>query len=187
SEAVTVPMMHASRSLVYYEDPRVKVVTLPYKGDKMSMMVVVPQQRHGLAAVEETLRLEDLQAWRDRGRMESKVNLALPRFETRSQLDLPAALRGLGMERAFDDRAEFHGMSKKEDLYLSRVVHEAVVTVDEKGTVAAAATAVVAVTKSARPRVVELIADQPFLFLIVDNTTGSLLFLGRVTRPALGS
>jgi serpin B len=119
---------------------------------------------------------------------DQQVNVALPKFKMSSGFALGEALRALGMKDAFDpDRADFSGMDGNSHwLYISAVLHKAFVDVNEKGTEAAAATAVVVMARGlARPVEPprEFRADHPFLFLIRDSTTGSILFMGRVAKP----
>jgi serpin B len=112
------------------------------------------------------------------------VQVTLPRFEFRTQASLPQALRSLGMVDAFDGgRADFSGISSAGGLYISDVVHEVFVSVNEAGTEAAAATAVV-MGRGLPPIPVELSADRPFLFWLYDRPTGAVLFMGRVLDPS---
>jgi serpin B len=107
----------------------------------------------------------------------------MPKFSFRSTAQLKSALTELGMPLAFTDRADFTGMTKLDSLEIADVVHQAFIAVDEKGTEAAAATAVLARLTSAPLRQVELKIDRPFLFLIQDDETGAILFMGRVADP----
>ncbi|GAG00142.1 unnamed protein product, partial [marine sediment metagenome] len=114
------------------------------------------------------------------------VHLRFPRFEFRTQASLSQALKAMGMPIAFGADADFSGMSEQgKDLQIQDVLHEAFIAVDEEGTEAAAATAVIVGVTSARPQEpVELTIDRPFLFLIQDVETGAVLFLGRVLDPS---
>jgi len=113
-----------------------------------------------------------------------KVHLTMPKFEFRTQASLLDALQALGIQKAFLlDSADFSGMTTEEPLYISDVVHEAYIAVDEEGTEAAAATAVVMRAGSMPMETVELTVDRPFLFALRDKDTGAVLFLGRVTDP----
>jgi serpin B len=114
-----------------------------------------------------------------------QVALTMPKFKFRTQSGLTQALGALGMKAAFDpNSADFSGMTKHESLYISDVIHEAYIDVDEEGTEAAAATAVVMRLTSAMPtEQVQLTIDRPFIFAIRDRPTGAILFLGRVTDP----
>jgi serpin B len=113
----------------------------------------------------------------------------LPKIKMRSQLMLSGALKSMGMTSAFNDNADFSAMSRSEDLMISEVIHQAFIDVDEKGTEAAAATAVLAMPTAAPierkepPKPVIFRADHPFLLIIRDNRTGAVLFMGRIQRP----
>ena len=114
---------------------------------------------------------------------EQDVNIFLPKFKFETNYELNDILSAMGMTDAFAlPPAGFSGISVKKDLYITKVIHEAVIEVNEKGSEAAAATAVVLDTKSVRFRP-EFKADRPFLFLIRHNSTGSILFFGRVMNP----
>ncbi len=161
-----------------------QALELPYKGDELSMVIFLPAKVDGLADFEKKLTSKKLAGWlaalEKRGK--EKVIVSLPRFEMTSEFKLNDALKKMGMTDAFDEvKADFSGMSD-EDLLIDAVLHKAFVKVDEVGTEAAAATAVVMAPKSA-PRFDRFTADHPFLFLIRDGKSGSILFLGRVIDP----
>lgn len=182
-----VDMMHRLGNMRYAHDAGAALVELPYANNEASMYVLLPDADDGLPAVEaklgDTLRM--LQ-----GKLADRtVHVGLPRFKLQpGTLDLAKRLQTLGIRDAFDrTKADFSGISKIEGddrLYISAVLHQAIVIVDEKGTEAAAATAVASPTGAgAPPKAIDFIADHPFLFLIVDRATGVILFLGRVTEP----
>ena len=115
----------------------------------------------------------------------TSVSLGLPKFKFEGQFDLGDQLASLGMSDAFDpDRADFSGMTERKELYVSAVVHKAFVAVDEKGTEAAAATAVIMDLASVMMPGATLTIDRPFIFLIRDLPSGQILFVGRVLNPA---
>jgi serpin B len=118
------------------------------------------------------------------GLSSAQVALSMPKFSFRTQALLKDALIQLGMEVAFSGRADFSGMTKQEPLQIADVIHQAFIAVDEKGTEAAAATAVVVRATSAPQPPVELKIDRPFLFLIQDDETGAILFMGRLVDPS---
>ncbi len=114
--------------------------------------------------------------------------LGLPKFGAESQLGLGDVLAALGMPAAFDaDTADFSGMTVADRLYISAVIHQANIDVDEKGTEAAAATAVVMAASAAPAPPVEMTVDRPFMFALRDMETGAILFLGRITKPEVRS
>ena len=181
TESVPVRMMHQHKSAAFYAGDGVKVARLPYQGKAKSMLVVVPDAVEGLAAVEGKLTGEQVAKWRA-GLREGDVDLQLPKFKATGKSRLGDTLKALGMPIAFNRaKADFTGMIDQR-LFIGAVIHEAVVEVDEKGTVAAAATAVEMFGDGARQSVT-IRADRPFLFLIVDDTTQAILFVGRVAKP----
>jgi serpin B len=118
------------------------------------------------------------------GLQRSRVALTMPKFEFDSEFSLKDTLAGMGMPVAFSDNADFSGMTGKRELSISDVVHKAFVALDEAGTEAAAATAVIMTLTSAPPPPVEVTIDRPFIFLIQDIETGTILFVGRVLDPS---
>jgi serpin B len=113
------------------------------------------------------------------------VNLAMPKFSIDTELDLNSIFKEISVLDAFSPgQSDFSGMNGDKDLYISGVFHKALIDVNEEGTEAAAATAVVVGTTSAPKEVITLTLDKPFIFLIQDEETGSVLFIGRVANPA---
>jgi serpin B len=182
---VQVPLMHTSQELAYGAGDGFQVVRLPYVGGQVSMLVVAPDAGT-LSAFEAGLDADRLNAIL--GSLHgAEVNLALPKFTFGAGFDLVDALTALGMPAAFADGADFSGMDGTRDLVIGGVFHQAWVGVDEHGTEAAAATAVVVGTTSAPvDPPVDFTVDRPFLFLIRDDVTGSILFVGRVADPRAG-
>lgn len=174
----------------YPDDDGFQMVELPYKGKRLSMLVIAPRDPKGLPAIEAKLTGTTLAAWASK--LESfEVRVTLPKFKMETTYELRGPLVKLGMVDAFDDeKADFKGMTKssnpRDRLFISRVIHKAFADVNEEGTEAAAATAVIMmVPLSARPVpfIPEFRADRPFLFLIREVDTGAVLFLGRMTTP----
>ena len=156
-----------------------------YEGNELSMVILLPRTSDGLPAIEKELTSEKLVGWMKQSRSEH-VNVSLPRFKLEQRLTPASLLKSLGMTDAFDERtADFSGMAS-ESLFIGAVIHKAFVDVNEEGTEAAAATAIVMATPGSGripvpPKVFR--ADHPFLFLIRDVKHGTILFLGRVTNP----
>ena len=149
------------------------------------MVVLLPKTNDGLGALEASLTGENLAAW-VKGLAPRRVKVELPRFRLTEGFELRDTLVALGMTDAFEpDRADFSGVTGRRDHSLSAVIHKAFVDVNEAGTEAAAATAAVMVAATARiePEPVSFKADHPFVVLIRDRPTGSVLFLGRVVEP----
>jgi serpin B len=188
-----VPTMHLVETMGYAEAPGLKVLNLPYEGGALMMTVLLPDERHGLAALEERIDATRLASWAGAAKAQ-RVSVALPKFkiDPTQPIRLKDELTRLGMPLAFDRRrADFTGIAappRPDDrLLISEVFHKAFVSVDEKGTEAAAATAVVMMRAAGMMRQDEprpFVADHPFLFLIRDGKTGLVLFLGRVVDPA---
>jgi serpin B len=188
---VRVPMMHQTARLRYLHvgkgSPAAsKLLNLPYAGG-LSMLVVLPDADDGLEAVERGLTAEDLEGWQGKMR-ETEVRVGLPRFRLLgATVNLNAPLQKLGMVDAFEEaKANFSGLGKlDENVFLDKVLHKAFVEVNEQGSEAAAATAVkLDKTTDAVPDTdVSFTADHPFLFLIRDDRTGCILFLGRLLSP----
>jgi serpin B len=181
-----VKMMNGYYSVWYYETKDAQIVLLPYKDKYRSMVVVVPRTVDGLPAVEQSLTPADVRKWFAEGE-ERSVRLSLPVFKARFRDNLVETFKAMGMRSPFEPGADFSGLSTDLNFVISKVIHEAVVEVNEEGTKAAAATAVVVVDPvSAQPppkKDVVVRADRPFLFLIHDNATGNILFVGRVATP----
>ncbi|NHN59412.1 MULTISPECIES: serpin family protein [Halorussus] len=176
---VEVPTMHRSIETSYAAVGGHQLVELPYANEQTSMVVVLPAEGE-FEAFEEALTVDRLAIMLDRAEA-ALVDLALPKFEVESAFSLVEALRALGVEAAFSGNADFAGMVEGEGgLYLDDVVHQSFVTVDERGTEAAAATAAI-IAESAPARQAEMTVDRPFLFYIRDRPTETPLFAGRVT------
>ncbi len=181
-QTVPVAMMRRTGRIAYADGGDCHVVELPYEGGEISMLVIVPKEVDGLAGVEAAFSTSKINAWVEALGPRELV-LALPRFRIHtSTISLGEELQALGMVDAFTPRADFSGMTSAGGLYISKVLHKAFVEVDEDGTEAAAATAVV-MTKSAPPLRLIVRADRPFLFIIRHRGTGCLLFVGRLAAP----
>lgn len=192
-----VPADEAQRPKTYPGDDGFQVIELPYKGGDLSMVVIAPRSAAGLGAVEAMLTADRLDAWLKRldRRM---VDTAIPRFTLASDHELSRPLQALGMKRAFVNPAlaggaQFGGISASADaaqqLFIGSVLHKAWVEVTERGTEAAAATAVLMATASEVrpvalvPFIPQFRADRPFLFLVRDAKSGVILFMGRMMNP----
>jgi serpin B len=189
TETARMPLMWKQDSFGYTADNTLQALELPYAGGKLSMVVLLPTKVDGLAALEKSLSKERLKNWLA-SMSKQKVEVYLPRFRMTRTLSLGDTLAGMGMPDAFDqDRADFRGISNSgPPLHISLVLHRAFVEVQEAGTEASAATLVEMSMAMAPPPGIEVRppvfrADHPFLFLIRENRTGSILFMGRVTDP----
>ncbi|XP_064336482.1 serpin B4-like isoform X4 [Camelus dromedarius] len=168
------------------EDMQFKILEIPYKGEELSMMLLLPNEVDGLQKLEDKLTAEKLLEWTSSQNMRtSQVDLHLPRFKVEESYDLNGMLVALGVVDAFSLRdADFSGMTRKHRLAVSKAVHKSFVEVNEEGTEAAAATGItVALTSASIPHFERFHCDHPFLFFIRHNKTNSILFLGRVSSP----
>jgi serpin B len=178
---VMVPMMRQTESFGYNEGDGYQAVELPYDGRELSMVILLPQAGR-FETFEETLDAGQVEAIVN-GMETRPVSLTMPRFEFKASLSLKEILVAMGMPRAFSELADFSGMTGNRDLFISEVVHKAFVSVDEAGTEAAAATAVIMELTSVPAAPVSVTVDHPFIFLIRDIETGTIIFMGRVINP----
>ncbi len=185
---VNVPFMNQHDRHNYYEDSNIKAIEMPYMNNKASMVIFLPNEKNGIKEFEGSFDYTYYQKILAAFQF-NEVRVSLPKFQVTFKIRLGNTLSQMGMPLAFSaGSADFSGMDGKYDLYISEVIHQAFVNVDEKGTEAAAATAVVMKMTAMRPSsdIKVFNADHPFLFLIKDNTTGSILFMGKIMNPSLG-
>ena len=183
STTVSADAMFVTLHAGYYENSRLQAVKLAYKGEEMAMIVVLPKEAGALAdrsflgASQFADIFQGTQGW-------EQVVVQLPKFEASAKLELPSMLKKLGMRRAFTDKAQYQPMAE-EPVKLSEVVHQAWIKVTEQGTEAAAATAVGVRTLSAprRQEPKKFTVDHPFLFFVVDDRNGGIVFAGRIMDP----
>ena len=181
-----VPFMHKLSGIQYFEDDKIKAVEIPYKDDKASFMIILPNSFNGII---EFGKIFDYQYYQKviSGMHSTSVRLSFPKFQSTFKISLKPTLSELGMPLAFSSGgADFSGMTGKKNLSISDVIHQAFINVDEAGTEAAAATAVVmkGALAPAPPRNVKIFrADHPFIFCIIDNASGSILFMGTMMDP----
>nr|XP_012420698.1 PREDICTED: serpin B9 isoform X1 [Odobenus rosmarus divergens] len=181
---VQMMFQEATFKLAYIKEVQTQVLELPYEGEELSMVILLPDDNVDLSLVEKNLTLEKFRAWTKPGRMQStEVEVFLPRFQLEEDYDMESVLRGLGMVDAFqEDEADFSAMSGERDLYLSKFVHKSFVEVNEEGTEAAAASAIL-VVECCMDSGPTFCADHPFLFFIRHNAANTILFCGRFSSP----
>jgi serpin B len=180
---VDAAMMNQTAEFGYMETESFQGLELPYVDDELSMIILLPNEIDGLDEFEKTLTVENLSKWLSR-LYKRKVVVSVPKFKMTSQFSLASVLKSMGMTDAFSSNANFSGINGKRNLFISAVIHKAYVDVNEEGTEAAAATAVgIKLTSIGPSRTPVFRADHPFLFLIRDNHTNSILFIGRVMNP----
>ena len=178
---VRVPMMTETNGYLYARGDGYQVVDVPYSWGEMSMTILLPDEGT-LGAFEDSLNSDVFDRIMDGIEIDA-VTLTMPLFEFESEFSLVDTLAGMGMPDAFDGRADFSGMTGSRDLSISEIVHKAFVSVDEEGTEAAAATAVNMLLGGFGDETIAVTVDRPFIFLIRDTGTGTVLFLGRVSNP----
>lgn len=181
--AVDAEMMNQTSVFNYAEGPELQVLEMPYRGGKVSMVIFLPRDVDGLGAFEKTLSEGLIDGWLSK-LVRRRVAVSMPKFETTLSFGLGDVLQAMGMRDAFTAAADFSGMNGRRELFISAVLHKAFVAVDEKGTEAAAATAVVMSLSSAPMEPpVRFVADHPFFFMIRDMRSGAVLFMGRLVNP----
>jgi len=179
-DTVIVPMMSQTELLNYMKGNNYQVVELPYDGNELSMLLIMPDEG-SFASFEQALDNELIDNILSQLGTKQVV-LSMPKFEFRTEVGLKQILPAMGMPTAFSGMADFSGMTGNHDLFIGDVLHEAFVSVDEAGTEAAAATAVI-MKLTAAEEMVTMSLDHPFIFLIRDIKTGTVLFVGRVLNP----
>lgn len=182
TDIVKVPMMYMKpeKAKFNYADLEdLQILELPYKGEKISMLILLPKDN--LEDIQ-PLTIEKLKEWKSQMKKETLDEIYLPKFEFDTKYFMKEILSDMGMPTAFEMDADFSGMDGTKSLYIKEVIHQAYVKVDEKGTEAAAATGVVMELTSIMPKNI-FRADHPFIFIIQQNDTGNILFLGRVNDP----
>ena len=178
--------MNQTSHFAYAETPAAQILEMRYDGTGMAFDVLLPKSVTGLPELEKSLTRDNLTGWL--GNLSDRnVQVSLPKFRVESEFSLGKALSEMGMPTAFSDKADFSGISAKHGLMIAQAVHKAFVDVSERGTEAAAATAVTikrsAIIREPSPPPV-FRADHPFIFLIRDTRSGSILFLGRLAIPS---
>ena len=177
TQQVDVPLMYQRGRFAFAGFPDVELLQLPYVGEELALVLLLPQERDDLPALEKKLTTERLREWFQALR-EQEIGVFLPRFSLTCRYDLADVLVAMGMKTACGRDADFSGMTGNRDLFIDRAIHETFLEIDEEGTKAAAATAVV-LKGGPQP----FRADHPFLFLIRDLRHESILFLGRLVDP----
>lgn len=189
TKQIVTPMMFQKDDFRYMETDTFQALEMPYKAHELAMVVFLPKKTDGLGQFEKTLAQEKLPVWLEKLSTE-EVEVSFPKFEFTSSFSLSKILNAMGMKDAFSpSSADFSGMTTAEKVFISDVIHKAFVAVDEEGTEAAAATAVMmAGTAMPMPKPNPKIfkADHPFIFIIRHNNSDAILFMGRVVNPKKG-
>lgn len=183
--SVKTKLMFKSEKFLYKEELGLQVIEMPYTDDNISMVVLLPNKKSGIVDLENALTLENLKKWISDLSLQ-KVNLHFPKFTLESGFLLGKKLAEMGMASAFNpNQADFSKMDgKKNNLFIGDVIHKTFIAVDEQGTEAAGATAVVMRAYASRPEPTpDFRADHPFIYLIMDRSTNTVLFMGRFSEP----
>ena len=185
-KTIDVPMMFQKHKFGYAAAEGVQVLELPYTRHHLSMVILLPTERDGLEKLEKGLTAENVQKWCESLRPH-EVQTYLPKFKMSSEFTMGKVLSAMGMASAFGGAADFTGISTAEQFNISEVIHKAFVEVGEEGTEAAAATGIViralSIQVPDKKEPIVFRADHPFVFMIKDNRTNAILFLGRVVNP----
>ncbi len=184
TQSVKADFMRMEETFETAQSDDLQILKLPYLGDRLSMLIILPSDRDGIQKIEETLSYEQMEQWKQNLRFE-KGEIIIPKFEISTHYDLIPHLRNLGMADAFDGNdADFSGIqdSSPRNLFVAVALQDAYVNVNESGTEAAAVTTTGLVLTSGST--FDFIADHPFLFVIQDDESGMVLFLGRVSDPS---
>jgi len=182
----TMMMSRTGDKIGYVKKQDSELIEIPYRNRRFSMMIILPDKKAGLSAVENDISTSVLKEYTDSAKPQ-KVRITIPKFKMEQSFELNNVLANMGMPSAFNrDTADFSGMNGKYNLYIGNVLHKTFIEVGEKGTEASAATAVIMMKTSISPeneKIIEFKADRPFIFIIKDNITGTILFIGRYTHP----
>jgi len=181
---VKVPMMQRTdeeAKFNYTEDDKVQILEMPYSGGKISMLILLPKDEN-LKNLENMLTVEQLSEWK-KNLKEQKVKIFIPKFKFETKYFMKETLKEMGMPTPFSENADLSGMTEEKGLLISEVIHQAFVEVNEEGTEAAAATAVIIGTTAIPNENIIFKADHPFIFIIQEKETGNILFIGRVVNP----
>jgi len=189
NQTMSVPTMTNTAYYPFYHDNEVTVVELPYilpkpTAPQLSMFIILPNDQSGLKSLEQKISADSFNKWRTQMNKE-RILLFLPKFEITKSFNLNDSLIAMGMVNALGKEADFSGIDGVEDLQIGQVIHKAYISADENGTEAAAATAISMELKSVfnNKEPIMLRVDHPFLFIIYEKASGSILFMGRVVNP----
>ncbi|HAN18211.1 MAG: hypothetical protein A2X13_07495 [Bacteroidetes bacterium GWC2_33_15] len=174
--------MNNSINTDFYEDNLLSIVEIPYIEYRQSMFIFLPKENYGLKDIEKIFINNSYTGYFDKMK-KKRVELSLPKFKTEATYDLKEQLIKMGMPVAFTGNADFSGISENENLFIDKVIHKAYIDVNEEGTEAAAATAVTMRKTSMMLEDAVFKADHPFIYIIKDNETNTILFIGRLMNP----
>ena len=167
----------------YASNDEMQIVELPYKGKEASLIILLPKEKLGLSKLEAQLSSKNLNDWLSKTE-DKEVSIFVPKFKLENTFDLRSYLQQMGINLAFDQEADFSGITS-EDVHLGKITHQTTVEISERGTEATAATSALFMAKGASVETPIFMADHPFMFLIRNNKSGQILFMGRFTNPVV--
>ena len=184
-QEIEAEFMSMANTLEYVSLDSVEILKMPYKGDRLSMLVVLPSEQDGLESLQESLMLEDLRDWQQSLVVQDVIQVKIPKFEAKTSYDLKPLLKSLGVVDVFEPKlADLTGIAPTPpNAYVSKAFHDAYVKVNEEGTEAAAVTTIVVSDELADSAPPSFIADRPFMFVIQDDASGTILFMGSILDP----
>ncbi len=178
---MTADFMTVESTFNFTQTDGAKILKMPYKGDRLSMLLILPDDRDGIDSLGDLLSVEKLRKWQN-SMSATNVLVKIPKFTMKTHYELPKPLKDLGVEDIFDSKtANLTGILG--GIFVSNAVHDAYVDVNEEGTEAAAVTTIVAAFTSGPPPTPLFVADHPFLFVIQDDESGMILFMGKLSEP----
>ena len=191
---IIVPMMHQKKKFRWLNEEGFQILEMPYKGirvfgslEHVSMIVFLPEKNDGIKDLEESLTNEKIETYLEKLHKiwERDIDIIFPKFKIETDYELKKILFDLGMTSAFSDGANFSGIAEESPRYISQIIHKAFVEVNERGTEAAAVTALRMLGAAIGPTIKppKFRADHPFIFLLIDSYTRTILFIGRVMNP----
>ncbi len=185
TESVDADFMNIQETFDYAHSNGAHVLKMPYEGDRLSMLVILPEGRDAIGALEESISADMIQQWRQELRP-SEIVLYIPKFNMTTHYDLKGPLQALGITDVFSKSADLGGITDvPPNVWVTKATQDAFVNVNEEGTEAAAVTTIVVGGDSGPPPTPYFIADHPFLFIIQDDESGAILFMGKLSDPTV--
>ncbi|MHA1191675.1 MAG: serpin family protein, partial [Promethearchaeota archaeon] len=194
-DTTIIPMMHQKEQFRWLNEDGCQILEMPYKGvrifgtlEHISMIILLPEKKDGIGDIEKILTNEKIEYYIEKLQTiwEREINVYFPKFKIETSYELNETIRNLGMTSAFSDGANFSGISKDPPRYISHIIHKAYVEVNERGTEAAAVTALRVIGGALGPaKPPDFRADHPFIFLLIDSNTRTILFIGKVMNPKI--
>jgi len=181
-EFVKTEYMNKAINTFYYSSKYAQIVEVPYSDNKVSLLIIVPKSFKKIKKLEKNLNNEFYSSYLE-NKVRKRVNLSIPKFSIESDFDLNKTLSNLGMKEAFTGLADFSGITESEKLYISKVIHKANISVDEEGTEAAAATAVMMRKTSILLDETTMKINKPFIFILRNTKTNCIYFMGKIVNP----